>query len=1148
MFDPSRLSRGAKVRLPGASETVTLKAVTPGPFWEFLYETPAGGFGQLTLPEGDVPDLQVVDEPDKSRFDGDPALFRLGVEARRIRTAFNHDYAALAVSNVQPLPHQLDAVYGAFLSQPRLRFLLADDPGAGKTIMAGLYVKELDLRRSADRILIVTPANLRPQWARELKERFDLDFDLIDSATFEANPSKNPWDHFHRCIVSRDFLKTGRAKEAFDAAELAWDLAIVDEAHGYTVQVDARRFIEKKSERYKAAESISRKAHRLLLLTATPHSGKDASLWSLLRLLDMDAAGDRCPKNVQVPEHAYRKVPKEGMRDMAGNKLFKPRHPKTVPYTLEDGTDEKRLYDEVTDFVQTRLAEIKGDGSKNAAGFALTTMQRRLASSARAIRRTLERRLERIEKALEDPEGYLRARMEKAKAKGKSVVEPLDPDEVEDLTEEDLWKMEEDALAASLPGTVFELEAERQLLQPLVDMAVALDEARAEKKLTELLDVVQELKLRDDRTKQLLIFTEHKDTLDMLVEVLSKDFEVAAIHGGLRLAERIEQERLFRERAQIMVATEAAGEGINLQFCHLMVNYDIPWNPNRLEQRMGRIHRIGQTEDVYVFNLVAENTREGKVLATLLKKLERMSETLPDAVFDVIGELFAGVRLKDLMDQVVAGDRDPDEAVELLGGPGPELGAKLRERAEKLLADNALASHFLDWEATKARADRASERRLPPGYFERFFTDAITAAGGKVDRRLDPGTWRITRTPDVLVAKSRANSSLRRIAPEYGRLTFDKAVLARPRRGDDEAKLPPPELCGPGHPLFDALVDWASERARDALKAGCVLVDPDADAARVVRFVEGDVVDGNGELAYRSMHAIVTDIAGVNRQADFQSLYDLALPDRRTLSPADLAVPEQDATAMWARQHVLENRYQDSVAKREAEVSIQADFLRRSFTALLAEADTAIDDAEVEVDKGVQGAEGRLRKAELAKATLQAKRDTRLAETDRARSVTRGPVRVLGTCVTVPPGNTAAVGANDRRGLSDPEIEAIAVRVATKYEEGRHPAVVVVSVERDNVGFDLLSTLNGTQRRCIEVKGRAGVGSVELTWGEYQKAVELGPDYWLYVVLDCASSDPRLLRVQDPVRNLAGKFTTNLDVRFGVAAEPVIDAAKDTPA
>ena len=182
-----------------------------------------------------------------------------------------------------------------------------------------------------------------------------------------------------------------------------------------------------------------------------------------------------------------------------------------------------------------------------------------------------------------------------------------------------------------------ELEAERVALRPLLALAQEVEDSRSERKLTELLDVVTSLGLKEDRSKQLLIFTEHKDTLDYLVENLSKDFEVAQIHGQMKLPDRIEQERYFRETAQIMVATEAAGEGINLQFCHLMVNYDIPWNPNRLEQRMGRIHRIGQTEDVYIFNLIATNTREGYVLNVLLKKMENMGIALGDKVFDVVG-------------------------------------------------------------------------------------------------------------------------------------------------------------------------------------------------------------------------------------------------------------------------------------------------------------------------------------------------------------------------------------------------------------------------------------------------------------------------------------------------------------------------------
>ena len=238
---------------------------------------------------------------------------------------------------------------------------------------------------------------------------------------------------------------------------------------------------------------------------------------------------------------------------------------------------------------------------------------------------------------------------------------------------------------------------------------------------------MRNLGLREDRSKQLLIFTEHKDTLDYLVENLSEQFEVAVIHGGLKLAERIEQERLFRERAQIMVATEAAGEGINLQFCHLMVNYDIPWNPNRLEQRMGRIHRIGQTQDVYIFNLVAENTREGYVLKTLLRKMERMGDVLGDKVFDVIGDTFAGYRLRELIERVIAGEISKEEAAEQVGGSEPD--PQILARANELLQD-ALAEHHIDWEHERDRADRAQERRLPPVYFRRFFEDAMALAGG----------------------------------------------------------------------------------------------------------------------------------------------------------------------------------------------------------------------------------------------------------------------------------------------------------------------------------------------------------------------------------------------------------------------------------
>jgi SNF2 family DNA or RNA helicase len=744
-IDLDRLKAKAQVRFPGRDELVTLVAVSRGPFWEFFFDGPSGQ-GKHVLAESELDGVEIADELDDLRFDGDPVQFRLGVEARRISIAFTYGMAALAVSNIQPLPHQLEAVYDCFLKEPRLRFLLADDPGAGKTIMAGLYMKELILRRAGDRLLVVTPANLRPQWVRELSERFQLDFRQLGASDFDASLTENPWDQHDRIVVSRDFLRTSRARQAFEAAEKDWDLGVIDEAHGFTLTITGDGRISTRSERYKAAEAVARRSHRLILMTATPHSGRHASLWALLRLLDLDAWGDRCPPELHVPKQQFRKVSKEIMRDMAGELLFKPRHPKRVEYVLTGA--EQQLYDAVTDFVANKLRAIRGERSTTTASFALTTMQRRAASSARAIRRTLERRLSRIEKALEDPAAYLRSRRDF------QASLPVDRDELEELDEDARWRLEEEALSEWLPNTIAELEAEQQALVPLLTMALEVE--GKERKLTELLDVVRNLGLKQDRTKQLLIFTEHKDTLDYLVERLSPEFQVAQIHGDMKLTERIDQERNFRDTAQIMVATEAAGEGINLQFCHLMVNYDIPWNPNRLEQWMGRIHRIGQTDEVYIFNLVATSTREGYVLNVLLKKMENMGIALGDQVFDVIGQAI-GTNLREVLEAVVAGELTKEAATETFGGE--TVDPKTKARAEELL-QNALARHHLDWETERDRAARAEERRLPPRYLERFFADAVTYAGGKITKRLDPGTWRVDRTPDVLVAQSRTAPGL----------------------------------------------------------------------------------------------------------------------------------------------------------------------------------------------------------------------------------------------------------------------------------------------------------------------------------------------------------------------------------------------------
>ncbi|MGW1283045.1 helicase-related protein [Streptomyces sp. NPDC002586] len=708
LFDPQKLIAGARLRLPGHTEPVTVIQVQPGAYWEFLVKGDAGDYRSVSLPEDELPGIEVVDAGGERPYDSDARVFRLGVEARRIRTRFQNDMGALSVSSIEPLPHQLEAVYGRFLEEPRLRFLLADDPGAGKTIMTGLYIKELQLRSAADRVLIVAPANLGFQWQRELDERFRIAARRITRDTLDADPMANPWESDGVFIVSRDLLKTEAVLASFAAAQRPWDLAVLDEAHGYTLKVNKRGAIDNRTGRYKAAERVARHAERLLLLTATPHSGREESLWGLMRLLDRDAYGDRCPDRVEIMPHHYSRTTKEQMVDLRGRPLFRPRVAHTVAYTL-DGA-ELDLYNRVSQFITQGLAEIRRErtdgGRASVSGFALTTMQRRLASSVRAICRTLQRRVERLERELEQPT-----------ATATDVGSPLlDKNTNGDRPEDERWALEEQALdQLSLFRDPEEIEAELGLLRPLLAQAEETALLGGEIKLQELWKILDQYGVGDDASKKLLVFTEHKDTLDFLVRELSPHFDVAVIHGGLRPAERVQAERDFREHAQIMIATEAAGEGINLQFCHLMVNYDIPWNPNRLEQRMGRVHRIGQTENVHIFNLVAANTKEGHVLATVLGKIEtmRQNEALGDQVFDVIGEILSGYRLPELLEAVVSGERTSEDAAAQFGADDGEFDEQLIARMREL-SEKALVTGHIDWRIQRQETTRAEERRLPP--------------------------------------------------------------------------------------------------------------------------------------------------------------------------------------------------------------------------------------------------------------------------------------------------------------------------------------------------------------------------------------------------------------------------------------------------
>jgi SNF2 family DNA or RNA helicase len=536
------------------------------------------------LTASDLTKLKKV-ELRKIDFSGDPDKFFLHTEAHRIRFAYQFDpLYAVNVSQIDALPHQIDAVYHYILKHPRIRFLLADDPGAGKTIMAGLVLKELKGRGLVKKTLIVIPGHLKDQWVRELKEKFGETFTFIDRAVMEANWGRNVWQEHEQAITSMDFAK--QEDVMVSLAEVKWDLVIVDEAHKMAAYEYGATV--KRTERYKLGELLSRNSNFLIFLTATPHRGDPSNFRLFLNLLEpwFFANDEMLQESIRRRDNPlFLRRLKEDLKDFDGRPLFPPRQVISVKYRLSD--DEKRLYNAVTEYVEKFYQKAMEKGKRNAA-FALLILQRRLASSVRAVRRSLERRRDRLQELYDQ---------------GKIVQKMgyIDIEALEDSPEIERWRREDKLLEKLTSAeTLDELKLEIEKLDELIRLAKEAEKKEVETKLNELKKVMESEKLGRNGEK-LLIFTESKDTLEYLVEkIRAWGYSTTYIHGSLNLDRRIEAENEFRHTSQTMVSTEAGGEGINLQFCWLMVNYDIPWNPNRLEQRMGRIHRYGQQNEVII--------------------------------------------------------------------------------------------------------------------------------------------------------------------------------------------------------------------------------------------------------------------------------------------------------------------------------------------------------------------------------------------------------------------------------------------------------------------------------------------------------------------------------------------------------------------
>jgi superfamily II DNA or RNA helicase len=1076
-------------------------------------------------------------------YDGNARAFLLGVEAHRIKTAYQFDpLFAVNSSAVDVLPHQVEAVYRYLLPLPRIRFLLADDTGAGKTIMAGLILKELLFRGTVNKVLIVVPGGLTRQWYDEMVEKFGLNFRRINRGSFEAEPAQFARGDDGLFLTSIDFL--ARHEGCLNAArETQWDFIVVDEAHKlsayeYGVKVD-------RSERYQAVEALAGRTDHLLFLTATPHRGRRDTFRRLLMLLDEDlfqadelvtarigkppapADGEAFEGEAAISKARNRFFLRRLKEEMVGwdaQPLFRPRFTKTVGYELTPA--ELDLYTAVTQYVRSRRKEAKAKKNRNVE-LTLMVLQRRLASSIHAITCTLRNRLVALDEVLRILRDPTRSPTEKRRLlKGDTEDVPKDYTAYEDLDEAQREAVEKKVFGQVLSDKPEEVELERAEVAELLRMAEALNKARhKEAKFVELLKVLDSSDVIRREEEKLVVFTEHKDTMENLTERLTGlGYTVATIHGAMDVDARKEAQRIFRTEKKIMVCTDAAGEGINLQFCRFLINWDIPWNPNRLEQRMGRIHRYGQKEIVQVFNLVASNTREGAVLERILSKLDVMREQLgDDRVYDVVDELLEGVPLLSLIERSIdAGGADGAREVAREAGQlmdNPDLTAAARELIG--LQKKQSLSSKLDLAGARRLRDASDERRLQPLFMQNFFLAAYREAGGTVRADEHFPVYHVGPVPSEVLDAAR---TLRLPVPDKYDVPFvfdkDLVSVASKKRVPEHTK-----LLGSGHPLFDALIEWAIRKARDAFGKGVTLCDPNIALPQRLWLVRSAIEDGRREarkrLAHQQLSVVLADHLGL-RAVSPATLLNFTVPDAPAPPPDVPDTPVEDVQ-MWSFANLTENQMRQVRDHRQAECDLRRHYLETTFTELIAEVSLKVEELQRASQFGNDDPEER-EKLEKRLGELKARKARRLEELELMLRLTANLPDVLTSALVVPAGVAVLDPAEPPKaggGLPmrrDDEVERIAMEVAMRYERGRgwKPA----DVSQDGEHYDIRSEGPDGAKRFIEVKGRAQTGGVVLTAPEVDKLRQLGDRAFLYIVTFCKGEKPRLRIIPDPMANL----------------------------
>ena len=1112
------------------------------------YRTPTGQLGEEVLFRDSESRIEVVEQGRPWGFDGDGKLFRLVSEANRIKLAHLFDpVLAVHTSEVEPLPHQITAVYEAMIERQPLRFLLADDPGAGKTIMAGLLIKELIARGDLQRCLVVCPGNLVEQWQDELHQRFSLPFDILTNDKLEAARTGNWFLETDLAIGRLDKLaRDDNVQAKLGAPDCRWDLIVCDEAH----KMSATFFGGEVSytKRYRLGKFLSTLTRHFLLMTATPHNGKESDFQLFMALLDSDRFEGRFRDGVHTTDVSdlMRRVTKEELVKFDNTPLLPERIAETVPYQLSDG--EKSLYDVVTKYVSeefNRATALQNNKRAWNVGFALTILQRRLASSPEAIYQSLRRRRERLENTSRELEA-LQGDGDAANVLNRTAPDLDDEDiqELEEAPDDEVDDIEGELLdRATAASTITELKAEIATLGQLEALALKVRRSGGDKKWQELANLFANTPMSNEK---LVIFTEHRDTLRYLegriAALLGNSDSIVCIHGSMRREDRAKAQESFilDPEVQVLLATDAAGEGINLQRAHLMVNYDLPWNPNRIEQRFGRIHRIGQTEVCRLWNLVAQDTREGAVYQRLLEKLEEARHALGGKVFDVLGKVhFEGRPLRELLIEAIR------------YGEQPEVRGRLTQ-----VVDNAFDHDYLKdlWEEkalvhdamdtsrvhrVREQMERAEARRLQPHYIESFFLEAFRHMGGTLRER-EPRRYMVTQTPAAIRNRNKI------VLPRYERIVFEKGLKAPQDK-------PLAAFVCPGHPLLDATADLLLERNRDLLRRGTVLVDDNDQGVepRVLFYLDHAIQDattnrsGERRVISKRMLYVELDAKGHSKHPHYAPYLDYRpLTEDEPEVEAILARPEcawltgdlEDKAKNYGIANVVPGHLKEVRDQRLDHIDKTEAAVKERLTKEVNYWGRRAEELRIQEQAGKVNARLNSDEARKRSLELQERMQKRVEELRLERQLSPLPPVILGSVLVVPVGllsnMTGKPASTDTRATNRQAVAAKARTIVMEIE--RSLGFEPVDCETEKRGYDIESRVPGEGRlRFIEVKGRSsGANTLTVTRNEILYSLNKPEDFILAMVEFLPDGKHRTRYLREPFNSEPDFGVTSVNYDF----------------